>query len=114
MQSIGALEIEGLALMAKSAVGSRLWNSKIRPRILRRDQNTCYYCGQYGDTVDHIIPRRLGGNDSDDNLVCACRNCNFSKGGRFFVSRRTPPTLPVFSNPRNTSISHEPDQSKSS
>jgi len=100
--------------MAKSAVGSRLWNSKIRPRILRRDQNTCYYCGQFADTVDHIIPRRLGGNDADDNLVAACRNCNFSKGGRFFVSRRTPPTSPVFSNPRNTSISHEPDQSKSS
>jgi 5-methylcytosine-specific restriction endonuclease McrA len=39
--------------------------------------------------VDHVIPRRLGGLDSDDNLVASCRRCNLSKGGRFFVSTRT-------------------------
>jgi 5-methylcytosine-specific restriction endonuclease McrA len=93
--------------MRKSAIGTRQWNDKIRPRILARDNNTCFYCGQYGDTVDHLIPRRLEGNDSDDNLVCACRKCNYSKGGRFFVSRRRPPTPISFSNPQNTSIAHD-------
>ena len=74
MQSIRSLEIKGLALMSKSAIGTRRWNDKIRPRILNRDNYTCFYCGQYGDTVDHLIPRRLEGNDDDSNLVCALHN----------------------------------------
>jgi 5-methylcytosine-specific restriction endonuclease McrA len=67
---------------------TRQWRS-IRERILRRDQFICQYCGQEANTVDHVIPRRLGGLDSDDNLVASCRRCNLSKGGRFFVSKRT-------------------------
>jgi 5-methylcytosine-specific restriction endonuclease McrA len=74
--------------MAKQGVGTRTWR-KTRERILRRDGFICQYCAQEADTVDHVIPRRLGGLDSDDNLVAACQRCNYSKGGRFFVSRRT-------------------------
>jgi 5-methylcytosine-specific restriction endonuclease McrA len=50
--------------------------------------------------VDHVVPRRLGGNDSDENLVASCRRCNLSKGGRFFVSQRTPPTPAMFFSPK--------------
>jgi 5-methylcytosine-specific restriction endonuclease McrA len=59
---------------------------------------TCQKCGQWGDTVDHIVPRRLGGGDDFDNLQCLCKNCNYSKGGRFFDGQRTPPTplVPFF------------------
>ena len=62
-----------------------------RPRIrltkrevLRRDNYTCQYCGQYATylTVDHILPRRLGGQHSWENLVAACPSCNHRKGGR--------------------------------
>ena len=93
--------------MAKSGVGTRTWR-KTRERILRRDGYICQYCGQEADTVDHVIPRRLGGLDSDDNLVSACARCNYSKGGRFFVSNRTPPTPIGLSNRQNTSIGHDP------
>ena len=79
--------------MSKSALRStgstRQW-TKIKQRILRRDQFICQYCGQEADTVDHVVPRRLGGLDNDENLVAACRRCNLAKGGRFFVGRRTP------------------------
>ena len=96
--------------MSKSALRStgstRQWRS-IRNRILRRDLFICQYCNQEADTVDHVIPRRLGGLDSDDNLVASCKRCNLSKGGRFFASQRTPPTPRSFSNPQNTSISHD-------
>jgi 5-methylcytosine-specific restriction endonuclease McrA len=77
--------------MAKQGVGTRTWR-KTRERILRRDGFICQYCAQEADTVDHVIPRRLGGLDSDDNLVAACQRCNYSKGGRFFARHRTPPT----------------------
>ena len=52
--------------------------------VLRRDNFTCQYCGQRPSylTVDHIIPRRLGGAHSWENLVAACPTCNHRKGGR--------------------------------
>ena len=97
--------------MSRSALrdsgSTRQWRN-IRQRILRRDGHICQYCGQEADTVDHVIPRRLGGLDSDDNLLAACYKCNYAKGGRFFVRERTPPTPRSFSNPQNTSIGHEP------
>ncbi len=41
----------------------------------------CSYCGcRHHLSVDHLIPRKLGGEDRGDNLVWACRTCNSSKG----------------------------------
>ena len=52
--------------------------------ILRRDNFTCQYCGQHLSnlTVDHVVPRHLGGRHTWDNLVAACPACNHRKGGR--------------------------------
>jgi len=52
--------------------------------VLRRDDYTCQYCGQRSPylTVDHVVPRRLGGTHAWDNLVAACPACNHRKGGR--------------------------------
>jgi 5-methylcytosine-specific restriction endonuclease McrA len=52
--------------------------------ILRRDDYTCQYCGVRTPylTIDHIVPRRLGGHHDWDNLVAACPSCNHRKGGR--------------------------------
>ncbi len=52
--------------------------------ILLRDDFTCQYCGmRYPHlTIDHIIPRRLGGSHTWENLVAACPSCNYKKGGR--------------------------------
>lgn len=52
--------------------------------ILKRDNYICQYCGSRDSqmTTDHVIPRRLGGGDSWDNLVCACAKCNNKKGNR--------------------------------
>jgi len=55
-----------------------------RREIFRRDHFTCQYCGHKGGnlTLDHVIPRRLGGVHSWENLVTACAACNHRKGGR--------------------------------
>jgi len=52
--------------------------------VLRRDDYTCQYCGKRASslTIDHVIPRRLGGRHTWDNLVAACPACNHRKGGR--------------------------------
>ena len=55
-----------------------------RRSILARDNYTCQYCGHKGHdlTVDHVIPRRLGGPMSWENLVCCCKKCNTKKGDK--------------------------------
>ena len=55
-----------------------------RKNILKRDNHTCQYCGirSVPMTIDHIIPRQGGGEDSWYNLVAACVKCNVSKGNR--------------------------------
>ena len=52
--------------------------------ILRRDNYTCQYCGRKSShlTIDHVVPRHMGGPHSWRNLVAACSPCNRRKGGR--------------------------------
>lgn len=63
----------------------RIW--KIPPvnrrEILKRDNNTCQYCGSKKHlTLDHVIPRSKGGLHTWDNVVAACEKCNAHKGDR--------------------------------
>lgn len=54
----------------------------LRRFILDRDGDTCRYCGDYGDTIDHVVPRSKGGLSSPANCVCACNSCNQRKASR--------------------------------
>lgn len=59
------------------------WSRRHYDVVRRRDGNKCRYCGSTDRlTVDHVIPRVMGGSDCATNLVVACRSCNSSKGGR--------------------------------
>jgi 5-methylcytosine-specific restriction endonuclease McrA len=53
-----------------------------RKNILRRDGHQCQYCGKTGQdmTIDHIIPKSKGGQETWENLVTACNRCNNRKG----------------------------------
>ena len=58
-----------------------------RRNLLLRDDNTCQYCGIVTVpaelTVDHVIPVSRGGApDSWDNVVLACKRCNWRKADR--------------------------------
>ena len=55
-----------------------------RREIFRRDNYTCQYCGtRVGTlTIDHVVPKRLGGEHTWENLVTACSACNHVNGGR--------------------------------
>ncbi|MEO0099095.1 MAG: HNH endonuclease [candidate division WOR-3 bacterium] len=52
--------------------------------IFRRDNYQCQYCGRTNValTTDHIIPKSLGGEDTWENLVTACTECNTKKGAK--------------------------------
>jgi hypothetical protein len=58
-------------------------SKRTRFEVLRRDENTCQYCGQSAPDVvlhvDHVEPVSLGGSDKPDNLLTACQDCNLGK-----------------------------------
>jgi 5-methylcytosine-specific restriction endonuclease McrA len=60
---------------------TRQWQSKAA--TIKRQQPSCAVCGSTLDlTVDHIVPKVVGGTDELTNLQTLCRRCNGAKGGR--------------------------------
>ena len=55
-----------------------------RRSIFARDSYACQYCGHQARelTIDHVVPKRLGGKSTWENLVCCCRRCNTRKGDK--------------------------------
>lgn len=57
-------------------------------RVRLRDSHQCQFvigglvCFRRGDSVDHLLPRSLGGDDSWLNVVAACRAHNGAKSNR--------------------------------
>jgi len=54
--------------------------------LFRRDDNRCLYCGTQHPrnelTRDHVIPKSRGGDDRWENVVAACKRCNWLKDNR--------------------------------
>jgi len=63
--------------------GNPRWSGewvRTRRRVLARDGRVCQIqaagCEGRATHVDHIVPRKYGGEDVDANLRAACRSCN--------------------------------------
>lgn len=66
--------------------------------VFQRDQYICQYCGRESKdlTLDHVIPRRYGGEHRWENVVSACVPCNRRKAGRTPDEAR----MPLLSQPK--------------
>jgi 5-methylcytosine-specific restriction endonuclease McrA len=55
-----------------------------RKNLFLRDNHTCQYCGRANSelTIDHVMPRSRGGDDSWTNLVVCCARCNNKKSDK--------------------------------
>ena len=54
-----------------------------RRRVFKRDNYKCVYCGSGKHlTIDHVIPKSRGGDNSWTNLVTSCSRCNSNKGNK--------------------------------
>lgn len=88
-----------------------------RKEIFRRDNYLCQYCGKSSTilTIDHVIPKHLGGLTDWENLVTACSFCNHLKGGRTLketnmklLKHPQPPSQKaIYIFGRNLSVNHE-------
>lgn len=80
---VGAYERPSVILLTRYV---RLPNGRSIPvsrrGVLRRDGQCCGYCGGSASTVDHVLPRSRGGEDTWENLVACCVRCNNAKGDR--------------------------------
>jgi 5-methylcytosine-specific restriction endonuclease McrA len=83
-----------------------------RQRVFKRDGHVCAYCGIDEGVmhIDHIIPRKVGGDHAMENLQVLCKSCNQAKAakseGVFLAQAATPP---VFSS-RISPMQSEPMQ----
>ncbi|RKN42490.1 HNH endonuclease [Streptomyces hoynatensis] len=53
-----------------------------RRGVLVRDRHRCAYCGRKATTIDHVLPRSQGGQDTWLNTVAACSEDNHRKADR--------------------------------
>ena len=53
-------------------------DENIRKAVIMRDKNSCRNCGltDYRIEVHHIVPKRLKGNNTLDNLISLCSECH--------------------------------------
>ena len=77
-----------------------------RRNLYSRDGGCCVYCAQKVSfssfTIDHVIPRSLGGKTSWENVVTACMGCNNRKGNR----RPRPGDLKMLHQPFTPRLTH--------
>ena len=82
-----------------------------RDVVLVRDAHECCYCGKYATTIDHVIPRSLGGTSKWDNVVACCEKHNYEKADTLLPvigwTMRYTPTRPTLRHLRSTPKSLE-------
>lgn len=61
-------------------------DSVLKAHVRQRAANRCEYCRLHQDQsvlqfhIEHIIPRKHGGDSTERNLALACNHCNLHKG----------------------------------
>lgn len=73
---------EGLAKIREQNRVRQQRRRENQKQALIGNGSICEYCGQEGNTIDHIIPKTNGGLDVPENTVCSCLNCNMRKTSR--------------------------------
>jgi 5-methylcytosine-specific restriction endonuclease McrA len=100
-----------VALRQYQAVGSRV--AFTRFNVFLRDMFTCQYChGKFASkdlTFEHVIPRRLGGQTTWENIVAACVPCNSQKGGLTDMKPLRAPVKPTIGELRGNAMKFPPN-----
>jgi len=62
----------------------------MRLAVVKRCGIACHYCGRkttkQNRHLDHLLPVEAGGQNTEENLVVACKRCNTEKGKQEYWS----------------------------
>ena len=79
------------------------WNRAVkfsRNHIFLRDRYTCQLCGvvpALSDlTLDHVVPKSMGGKKTWENIITSCKRCNELKGNNPKVVPKKMPVKPSY------------------
>lgn len=80
--------------------------------VYARDGFNCVYCRKFkvpvydgkGLTVEHIVPRKLGGTHAAENLATACFSCNSARQDKKLPRRMERRLLRLASRPLNRQL----------
>ena len=84
-------------------------SDSIRQQVRAEAGHRCEYCKTSSRligmplTIDHVLPRSLGGDDARRNLAAACYRCNEFKGGKTHASDPATGLLVPLFDPRSQS-----------
>lgn len=71
-----------------------------KQNVFLRDNFRCGYCGievtKKTATIDHILPKSLGGKTSFENTITCCEDCNSKKGNNSKIRPKKVPTKPTY------------------
>lgn len=86
--------------MAWTKYGPRSWWGhkldkirRLRKKLCESQNWRCCYCGirlsetpfqKDSATIEHVVPRKWGGSNKEDNLVIACGECNVRRADNFW------------------------------
>ena len=80
----GAVQMPAVIRLKKRVPSNRKPPKFKRKTLFERDDWMCQYCGEpltkRVATIDHLVPRCVGGRTSWGNCVTACAACNRQKG----------------------------------
>jgi len=79
-------------------------DAKTKRFVRERAGRSCEYCHLHQDhsplvplQIKHIIPKKHGGKDTDDNLALACIDCNLAKSSNLTgIDPETSVVTPLF------------------
>lgn len=77
---------EGKKLYGEQYKISNKLDENIRKAVLIRDKNSCMNCGRSNCKLEihHIVPKRMQGNNTMDNLISLCEKCHKEVTGQEF------------------------------
>jgi len=87
-------------VMVKKFYGGATRIRFTKNNLIFRDNSRCQYCGErfLGKelTLDHVIPKSMGGKKVWTNIVLACQDCNHSRGDDISIQPIKKPSKPTY------------------
>lgn len=97
-----AIPVPAVCMLKQQVKVKRVQTPRCPPAglVFLRDGFVCQYCHKRFPraalTLDHVLPRVLGGGSTWENLSSACSPCNGRRGHDVRIQPANPPTRPTY------------------